>query len=134
MELMNDKRGVMELLYNEIVKLIIVAIVGVSILYFIHSSANGEASILLLKSRENALWIDAAMNSPQNAETAIKFQKEFEDVDKKYKLGIDNENKFVISEEGLVSEKIGKRYRIVKSLNKNLEMQESDAYFEVNVK
>jgi len=134
MNLLKDKKGMMELMQNEIIKLIIVAIVGIALLYFIYSSISGEASILLSKSREDALWIDAAMNSPKNAETSLKLHREFEDLDGKYKLTISKENNLVISKEELVEGKLGEGYRIISNGDNVLEVKESDSYFEVDVK
>ena len=131
MELMKDKRGVMELLYNEIIKLIIVAILGATLFYFIYSSANGELERLSTRSKGDALLIDAALNSGPNAETELKLQKDILGTGDEFEIIFDKEKgKYTIKNP---KSSVEREYRVIQNSNKKLSEKEEASSLVINV-
>ena len=120
-----DKRGITELVQQEVVKLIIVALIAAILVYFIASSTNGELSKLILKSRENALWLDAGFNADKNSETTIDFTSDSGE----YEISIDTE--IAIKKK---SEILGQSYRLFKNSGKELEMNSNKTIINITTR
>ncbi len=121
----------MELLYNEITKLIIVAIIGATLFYFIFSSASGELEKLTTKSKGDALLIDAALNSGSNAETELRFQKDIMGTGEEFKIVLDKEKgKYTIKNP---KSSVEREYRIIQNSNKKLSEKEEAGSLVINV-
>ncbi|HIH17478.1 MAG TPA: hypothetical protein HA282_05605 [Nanoarchaeota archaeon] len=131
MGLMKDKRGVMGLLYNEIIKLIIVAIIGASLLYFIYSSLHGEKLQLNLASKSQALWLDAAFNSDPDAAVAFNLNKALVEGENFDIVVNEKEKKLEIKKSKLLS---ATSYKIVLNENKEITKKSTENTLEINVK
>ena len=73
--MLKNKKGITTLLQEELIKLIIVVFLATILLWFIYASANGEISQTITKSREAAIWMDAAYNSEFDSQVLIYFPK-----------------------------------------------------------
>ncbi|OYT41285.1 hypothetical protein B6U80_01655 [Candidatus Pacearchaeota archaeon ex4484_26] len=122
---MKNKRGATELPQEELVKLIIVALIAALILYFIYSSATGEVSKLISRSKEYALWLDAAFNSDDFTKVNLSFPKEanLEVVIHEGGLEVKDRNKVV-----------GQIYRLFENQDKGASLKETDTAWEMHVR
>lgn len=122
-----NKKGITELMYSELVKLIIVLILTGSLAFFIYSATTGEASQLVVKSKEYALLVDAALSADENADVEAKLSKNIGK--ENYEILADQE--LEIKEENIP---VGTSYRIIGNANKNVEKKGTEDYLEINVK
>lgn len=112
----------MELMQNELVKIIIVILIGSILFTFIYLVINGEASQLTYKSKLYALLIDSAFNSDNFARENLTLLNDLGLKDNFEVVLIKEDSLLEIRKEGIL---VGESYRIVKDLNKDFSTKDS---------
>ena len=119
-----NKRGITELVQSELIKLVIVAMIAGLLVFSINTSTSGETTQLNLKAKEYALWVDAALNSDDNAKISLELPKNVENFE------ITVGDKLEIKKKNLAT---GISYRIIQNLNKNYVGKNLERILEINV-
>lgn len=128
---MKNKRGITELLQENLLKLIMVALITGLLILFIYYATSGEVSQAMSASREYVLWTDVAHNTDDFASTKLNLPTDYEIwfAHEKYPF-------LVIGKKESESAKFvsfTETYRVFENPNKEIDIEKIGPYWIINV-
>lgn len=129
---MRDKKGIFELVQEEVIQAVIVVIIMIGLIIVINLAASNEGHRISVGTRAYALWLDAAFNTDSYGETELNFRKDLGVFDDPLEILINDEQTMIeIKMEGA---QLGKSYRIIKHNDREIKVEETESTLELNVK